>query len=161
MASLLILVDTFWNQCQLCKDKIVDLNKVSGLCTRNRETDWSGPTHKVYFKHLVHLEKPIDKLSMKFKLETFMRIASSHRGAFPWFSKLCCRIDSRFDYWSMVPLTIPRSMWKKDFPYDLNLPVLGWLGKTFASRQTWLGSGSKITYASDSTLRITLLSTPT
>jgi hypothetical protein len=40
----------------LCKNKIVDLNKVSALCIRGRETDWSWLTHKAYFKHPVHLD---------------------------------------------------------------------------------------------------------
>ena len=35
---------------------MVDLNKVSGFCPRGRETDWSRPTHIVYFKHPAHLD---------------------------------------------------------------------------------------------------------
>jgi hypothetical protein len=56
IASLIPLVDSFWNQCQLCKNKIVDLATVSALCIRGRETDWSRPTRKVYFKNPAHLD---------------------------------------------------------------------------------------------------------
>jgi hypothetical protein len=45
IASLISLADSFWDQCQLCKDKIIDLNTVSALCIRGRETDWSRPAH--------------------------------------------------------------------------------------------------------------------
>jgi hypothetical protein len=52
IASLISLADSFWDQCQLCKNKIVDLNTVSALCIRGRETDWSRPAHpQSLFQH--------------------------------------------------------------------------------------------------------------
>ena len=71
----------------IVKGQIVNLNKVSALCIRGRETDWSRPTRKVYFKNPAHLEKPIDKLSIKFKLESLWQPISLTERAFLWFVK--------------------------------------------------------------------------